>query len=156
MPATRSMLQVFCLATMLAALPAWSAGGVEASPPPMAQRLQDARKAIDAGRWSVALNELERARLDQPGNADIYNLLGFYHRKKPSPDLDKAFTNYKRALEINPSHKGAHEYIGEAYLMANKPDEARAHLAQLERICGNRTCEEYADLAEAIGKYKAP
>jgi hypothetical protein len=59
------------------------------------------------------------------------------------------------ALKINPNHKGAHEYIGEAYLMDGKPAEAEAHLAKLEQICGNRSCEEYQDLAKAIGEWKA-
>lgn len=53
-------------------------------------------------------------------------------------------------------HRGAHEYIGEAYLMDNKPEEAKRHLAELEKICGNRTCEEYADLAKAIAEFKPP
>jgi hypothetical protein len=39
--------------------------------------------------------------------------------------------------------------------MDKKPAEAEKHLASLEQICGNKTCEEYADLAGAIAKYKA-
>jgi hypothetical protein len=58
-------------------------------------------------------------------------------------------------LQLDPKHKGAHEYIGEAYLMDKKPAEAEKHLASLEQICGNKTCEEYVDLAAAIAKYKA-
>ena len=66
--------------------------------------------------------------------------------------MDKAFEHYRRALAIDPRHRGAHEYIGEAYLMDNKPDMAQQHLASLEKICGT-TCEEYADLAKAIAAY---
>jgi hypothetical protein len=47
-----------------------------------------------------------------------------------------------------------HEYIGEAYLMEKNPAEAEKHLAELEKICGNKTCEEYADLSKAIADYK--
>ena len=58
-------------------------------------------------------------------------------------------------MSINPKHRGAHEYIGEAYLMDKKPAEAEQHLSQLEALCGNKTCEEYADLAKSIADYKA-
>jgi tetratricopeptide (TPR) repeat protein len=91
----------------------------------------------------------------EPRNADAHNLLGYSHRKQPRPDLAKAFEHYKLALQIDPQHKGAHEYIGEAYLMNNQPAEAEKHLADLARVCGNRTCEEYVDLAQAIAAFKA-
>ena len=39
--------------------------------------------------------------------------------------------------------------------MDKKPAEAQKHLAQLEILCGNKTCEEYADLAKAIADYTA-
>ena len=38
--------------------------------------------------------------------------------------------------------------------MDKKPAEAEKHLVQLEALCGNKTCEEYADLAKAIADYK--
>lgn len=34
-----------------------------------------------------------------------------------SGQLDLAFKHYQRALQLDPRHLGAHEYIGEAYLM---------------------------------------
>ena len=39
--------------------------------------------------------------------------------------------------------------------MANKPAEAQTHLDQLEKACGNKTCGEYIDLANAIAAHKA-
>jgi DNA-binding SARP family transcriptional activator len=56
---------------------------------------------------------------------------------------------------LDPRHKGAHEYIGEAYLQANQPDKAREHLSALKAICGER-CEEYQDLAKALAAYPSP
>jgi tetratricopeptide (TPR) repeat protein len=67
--------------------------------------------------------------------------------------MDRAFEHYKRALTIEPRHRGAHEYIGEAYLMIGDKAKAREHLAALERLCG-RDCEEYRDLARAIAAAK--
>jgi Flp pilus assembly protein TadD len=119
------------------------------------ERLSIARSAIDAKDWNKALSELNLAAKEDPRNADVQNLLGYSYRKRSNPDLAKAFEHYKEALRLNPNHKGAHEYIGEAYLMDKKPAEAQKHLVQLEAICGNKTCEEYADLAKAMADYKA-
>jgi Flp pilus assembly protein TadD len=124
-------------------------------PPSAAERLVTARTAIQAKNWKAALAELNQAARDDPKNADVHNLLGYSYRKQAQPDLAKAFVHYKRALELNPAHKGAHEYIGEAYLMDKKPEEATKHLMALEKICGNKTCEEYADLARSIADYRS-
>lgn len=114
-----------------------------------------ARSAIAAKDGSRALAELNTAAKDEPRNADIHNLLGYSHRKQATPNLAKAFEHDKLALKINPKHLGAHGYIGEAYLMDNQPAEAEKHLASLEQLCGNKTCEEYADLAQALSDYRA-
>jgi Flp pilus assembly protein TadD len=118
-------------------------------------RLSVARDAIKVKDWKKALTELNAAAKDEPKNADIHNLLGYANRKQAQPNLPKAFEHYKKALELDPQHKGAHEYIGEAYLMDKKPAEAEKHLASLEKICGNKTCEEYADLAKSLADYRA-
>jgi Flp pilus assembly protein TadD len=119
-----------------------------------AQYLSNARAAIKSKDWTRALSELNAAVRDEPGNADIHNLLGYSYRKQSAANLPKAFEHYNMALKIDPKHKGAHEYIGEAYLMDRKPEEAQKHLVALEAICGNKTCEEYTDLAKAIAAYK--
>ena len=139
----------------LAGLPNQASAADVPSGPSMSDRLANARKAIDAKDWSKAMFELNQAAKDEPRNADVHNLLGYTYRKRATPDLAKAFEHYKTALSINPKHKGAHEYIGEAYLMDKKPGEAEKHLAQLETLCGNKTCEEYADLAKSIADYKS-
>lgn len=119
------------------------------------EQLVTARTAIAAKDWPRALAELKEALKLEPRNADVHNLLGYSHRKQARPDLAKAFEHYKLALQIDPGHKGAHEYIGEAYLMDRRPGEAEKHLAELARLCGNKTCEEYLDLDEAIKACKA-
>jgi tetratricopeptide (TPR) repeat protein len=62
--------------------------------------------------------------------------------------LDDAFADYARALQLDPRHLGAHEYLGEAYLQAGQLEKAEAQLAQLKAICGQ--CEQAEDLAESI------
>ncbi|MCX7279383.1 MAG: tetratricopeptide repeat protein [Burkholderiales bacterium] len=117
--------------------------------------LKAAQAAIQARNWGLAQTELDTAVRADPRNADIHNLMGYTARKSPTPNLAKAFEHYKIALQLNPKHRGAHEYIGEAYLMNQQPAEAQKHLAALEQICGNRSCEEYEDLAKAISNYQA-
>ena len=119
------------------------------------ERLVTVRQAIDARDWDRGMAELNQMLRDEPRNADVHNLLGYSYRKRPQPDLAKAFEHYRIALRLNPRHTGAHEYIGEAYLLDRKPEQAEEHLAQLERICGNKRCEEYQDLARAIAEYRA-
>ena len=147
------------LSTLLVVLPCALHAADTSSPAPMrvsaADRMAAARQAIASGDWSKAMRDLQAAQRDEPRNADVHNLLGYTYRKRASPDLPKAFEHYKTALNLNPKHKGAHEYIGEAYLMDKKPQEAEKHLVELEKICGNKTCEEYADLAKALADYKA-
>jgi Flp pilus assembly protein TadD len=129
--------------------------GGSAGQPSASERLETARQAIAAKDWKRSLAELNLAARDEPRNADVHNLLGYSYRKQAQPNLAKAFEHYQKALGLNPKHKGAHEYIGEAYLMDKKPSEAQKHLAELEKLCGNKNCEEYADLAKAISEYKA-
>lgn len=123
--------------------------------PSAAERLASARKAIEAKDWSAALRELAAAEREEPRNADVQNLLGYSYRKRANPDLPKAISHYQAALRLDPRHKGAHEYLGEAWLMDGKPAEAEKHLAELEKICGGKACEEYQDLAKAIARHKA-
>ncbi len=118
-------------------------------------RMALARSASKANDWRTAIAELSIAVKAEPKNADAHNLLAYSNRKQVQPNLSKAFEHYKIALQLDPKHKGAHEYICEAYLMDKKPEEAGKHLAILEQLCGNKTCEEYADLAKALADYRA-
>lgn len=140
-------------------LPARAADTVFTLEPAATPARQDhmgaAREAVKAKDWKKSVAELTLAVKDQPGNADAHNLLAYSHRKQAKPDLPKAFEHYNIALKLNPNHKGANEYIGEAYLMDKKPVKAEEHLARLKTICGNTSCEEYRDLAKSIAEYKA-
>ena len=109
------------------------------------------KKAIERKDWKSAVDALSRALTRKPESADIHNYLGYAYRHLD--DLTLSFTHYKEALRIDPNHRGAHEYIGQAYLKVGKPDKAAEHLARLEQICG-KGCEEYQDLARSIGAYQ--
>jgi len=123
--------------------------------PSVQDRIAKARQAVDRKDWGAAQRELAVALREAPGNADAHNLMGYTYRKKASPEMAKAYEHYNMALKIDPDHKGAHEYIGEAYLQDRRLPEAEQHLAALQRICGGTACEEYQDLAKSIADYKA-
>jgi Flp pilus assembly protein TadD len=110
------------------------------------------RVAIAAKDWNAAIRSLSSAALRDTRNADIENYLGYAYRQ--SGQLPLAFTHYQRALQLDPRHRGAHEYIGEAYLIANDLSKAEEHLAALQRIC-LIPCEEYEDLKKAVADYRA-
>jgi Flp pilus assembly protein TadD len=109
------------------------------------------RAAIEAKNWKVAITSFNRAAGKFRDNPDIFNWLGYAHRK--SGELDAAFRHYNTALRLDPKHLGAHEYIGEAYLMKRDLASAQKHLTALERLC-NKACEEYQDLAKSIAEFK--
>ncbi len=109
------------------------------------------KKAIDDKRWAVAIQALSSAALRDTRNADIENYLGYAYRN--ANQMDKAFAHYERALKLNPRHRGAHEYVGEAYLMVGKPALAREHLKALQAIC-LLPCEELDDLKAKIERYQ--
>lgn len=108
------------------------------------------RQAIDREDWKAAIAAFISAANHDPQDADVQNLLGYSYRK--NGDLDNAFKHYSRALDLNPRHLGAHEYLGRAYLMAGKPEKAKEHLDMLEKYCFER-CQERDSLKKAIAEW---
>lgn len=109
-----------------------------------------AKKAIDREDWDAAYKCLKSAERLDPHSADIQNLLGFTLRQKG--EVDPAIRHYGRALELNPYHRGAHEYLGRLYLHMGKPEKAQALLAKLEAMCTER-CPERDSLKLAISEW---
>jgi tetratricopeptide (TPR) repeat protein len=110
------------------------------------------KQAMEKKNWPEAAKRYEAALRRNPDNADLQNYLGYAHRNLKHFDL--AFKYYKRALELDPRHRGAHEYIGEAYLMVGDLASAEKHLAALREIC-LLPCEELGDLEKAVTLYRA-
>lgn len=124
------------------------------SPPGAAAKasLTDARQLIGEAKWPAAIAELRR--VNDTGNADWQNLMGYSLRKSAPPDLASAERHYDEALRLNPKHRGALEYSGELYLMKGDLAKAEARLAVLDKLC-TLPCEEYTDLKKAVAAYKA-
>jgi Flp pilus assembly protein TadD len=112
----------------------------------------EGKAAIEAQDWATAIIALSRTAEEYPDSADTQNFLAYAYRK--SGDLDAALEHYQRALKIDPSHKHAREYLGEAYLMKNDLPAAEQQLAELAKICTPIPCAEYKELKRAIEAYK--
>ena len=65
-----------------------------------------------------------------------------------------AFEAYAKALELNPKHMRALEYLGETYLLVGDLAQAKAQLALLKDLC-RRRCKEADKLRKAIARYNA-
>lgn len=115
-------------------------------------QMTKARDAIAAKDYRGAIAILYKMSQANAQDADVENLLGFSYRMLGQ--YPQAFTYYDRALAIDPAHKGALEYEGEAYLETNQYPKAMDNLATLKRVCGAAGCAEIAQLETAIGKYK--
>lgn len=115
--------------------------------------LQAAREAIARQDWAAAEAAARAAVVRQPGNADAHNLYAYALRKGAQPRMDLVFRHYNEALRIDPQHRGAHEYLGEAYLMTGNLGKAKEHLAILGRLCASG-CEEQATLRRAVAFFE--
>jgi Tfp pilus assembly protein PilF len=148
--ARRTLCLVVVACTMLAA-PLAQADANLSSPPVNNADFDIGAEALKSRDWDRAAYHLEIAARAEPTNADAQNLLAYAYRNQKK--LDLAFKHYREALRLDPKHRGAHEYIGEAYLMRGDKAKAQEHLVALERLCG-KGCEEYQELARAIAAAK--
>ena len=115
--------------------------------------LEQARDAISKQDWGKAQGILREALARNPQDANYHNLYAYSMRKGPSPSMDLVFRHYNEALRIDPKHRAAHEYLGEAYLMTGNVPKAKEHLAQLDRLC-TFGCEEYTKLKKEVAAYE--
>ena len=145
----KNLLLAFSLVTGAAV----AADTTPASDAPKDTTLERARSAISQKDWAGAQSILREGVARDPRNPDFHNLYAYSARKSSNPDMSLVFKHYNEALAINPKHRGAHEYIGEAYLMVGNVGKAKEHLAQLDKLCVF-SCSEFSDLKNAITAYE--
>lgn len=98
-----------------------------------------------AGRYQEALDMLNT--LKDPNTAEALNYRGYATRKLGR--TDEGISYYLKSVALDPKYPKVREYLGEAYMIKNRPDLAREQLATIKTLCGVG-CEEYRDLAVAI------
>ena len=141
-------VKALCLSLLLATASVGAAVAVDNEVSRDAPDLAAARAKIKARDFSGALAELT-PMLQTHQHADVYNLMGFSLRK--TGDRKQAYTFYRKALDFDPQHKGALEYLGELYVESEQIDKARENVAQLKKLCP-AGCEELADLEKTIAE----
>jgi tetratricopeptide (TPR) repeat protein len=140
--------------------------GAESEPPASGEEDDYARGATAFERedWPAVIEHMTRAIAERPWDDDAHNLMGFAYRKLG--DYDRALEQYDRALALNPHHRGALEYLGEAYLEMDQPELAKGLLDRLVVECQRldvsatdggwqANCDEWQDLNEAYRAYVA-
>ena len=138
-----SLKAAMVLAGVLAATSALAVDNVTSNDAP---ELSSVRARIKARDFKGALAELT-PMLAIYQHADVYNLMGLSLRK--TGDQKQAYTFYRKALDFDPQHKGALEYLGELYVETGQIDKARENVVLLKKLCPSG-CEELADLEAAI------
>jgi tetratricopeptide (TPR) repeat protein len=118
--------------------------------------------AFERENWLGVIVAMEAVVAQKPWHDDAYTRLGFAYRKQG--DYERALEAYDKALELNPHHRGALEYLGEAYLEMGRRGEAEAVLARLATACRRVApdggdwrddCEEWQDLSAALDAHPA-
>jgi tetratricopeptide (TPR) repeat protein len=145
------MTRILTIIAFLFATPVWAAGSYSYEPS-ASKLINDAKKLIKKEKYKRAIGKLEKAQKEEPNNADIFNYLGFAHRKIGDYENSKIF--YKEALAIQPDHKLALEYQGELFLTLHDINSAQSNLRKLEALCP-QGCDELKDLGNAVSKYEA-
>jgi cytochrome c-type biogenesis protein CcmH/NrfG len=147
---TRVALAVLLLCTCFASpVTADGGGGTKASS--RSSDYRNAVKAIKKQDYSSAVDLLEQVVAKNPDDADAWNQMGFSLRNMQQ--FEDAFAAYEKALEIDPKHKGALEYLGELYLMTGQPGMAKAQLEKLDAACF-LSCRELRLLKKRIAAYE--
>ena len=136
----------------LLALPgiSYAAGSSSSEPAAQPDLYKQAKALVDDEKYTQAIPLLQHS-IEQKGEyADALNLLGFSNRKLG--DMTKAMTYYTKALNKEPEHLGANEYMGELYLEMNDLPKAEERLAVLKSACGD--CDEFQELDGEIKDFK--
>ncbi len=149
------MVAGFILASFSAGSLLAAGGSPDPMPPwPTDPKIERVNALTAKKDWPGAAAVMKEALASAPDNAEYHNMYAYTVRKGPNPDMDLVFKHYNEALRLKPDYRGAHEYIGEAYLMVNNLPKAKEHLARLDRLC-TFGCEEYTDLKKAVAQYEA-
>jgi cytochrome c-type biogenesis protein CcmH/NrfG len=146
--ASTALIVSIGLAPALMPAPAFAVDNMESTDAP---DLSSVRAKIKAKDYAAALTEL-RDIAEDTQQADVYNLLGFTLRK--TGDFKTSLTYYTKALELQPDHKAAREYLGELYVETGNMEKAKEQLGVLAKLCP-AGCEEREDLQKAISAKSA-
>lgn len=145
MRSVRRLALLLVLAVL--AVPAGAVDYTRLSPAEFAEDLVRAGDLVAEGLYTEALSLLEALVQDEPEDADALSLLGYTLRKLGH--VERAERVYGAALEADPDHPGAIQYLGELYAERGDLVGARVQLDRLEEVCPP-PCPGLTELAAAI------
>lgn len=121
-----------------------------------AQRDRDAdfsagMAAVAKQDWPQAVTRMNAYTQRAPDDAEGWNQLGYAYRN--AGQLPPAFAAYDKAIKLDPRHRGAREYLGEAYLQTGDVARAEQELKVLDKLCFF-PCKEYSDLKRSIETHR--
>ena len=106
---------------------------------------------IEAQKYEEAITDLQGLLEGSSDDPDVHNLLAFSYRQLNQ--YEEALMHYQLALQIDPEHRGANEYLGELYLKTHQLEKAKERLAVLDDACFFG-CKEFDKLKAAIADYQ--
>ena len=102
-----------------------------------------------SGDYAGALDALRAAPVQS--DPRVQTMIGFALRRLGL--VDEAMAYYTAALAADPDLTNTRQYLGEAFLQKNEPDEARAQLAEIAQRRGT-ACADYLALSRVITAYE--
>jgi len=158
----RSSLSALCLLLLVSfAVPALA---IMSDAENLPQAPQDADyaaglAAVQRADWQSVLDAMARVVARRPWDDEAYTLMGFASRKLGN--YRQSLAHYQQALSLNPHHRGALEYLGEAYVEMGCLAQAGEMLGRLETACRRllsatasadwqAQCHEWSELQAAI------
>lgn len=112
---------------------------------------------FDVGYYNKNNENLAKARQiytkvleNSPKETDIRNDLGLTYFLQTPPDLEKAATEMKKALETNPKHEKSLLFLVQIYIKQNKMQDAESYLVKLKEI--NPNTPSLADIQQQLAK----
>jgi len=109
---------------------------------------QDMLKLIKNEKYSEAIKGLEKILEQNKYKQDPDILTHYAFALRKTKNFKKSEEYYNKALNIDPQHRGALEYLGELYVDTQRSNLAKEVLKKLE----NCRCQEYSELKNYINK----
>jgi Flp pilus assembly protein TadD len=148
------LILLFCLIVSIA-LPASAAEKAEEKkdiPYRLDRGLTKTEYLLFEGQFSAAIDEAGSVLARHPADPDAYTYRGFAYMKLG--ETAKAAENFRKALEVNPTHLGANKYLADTYLADGNVARAIEQLQVIRMTCGHADCEEQRALEAEIDKFK--
>jgi predicted Zn-dependent protease len=106
---------------------------------------------LRAEDYPTAITLLEKLAERLPGNAEVFNYLGYTYRKAGRDAA--ALAAYQRALFLAPGDRRVRAELGALYLERGEVAAAEAQLAEIDNLCFF-SCREYRELRAQIDDFK--